>query len=129
MSSGEKWTLDTPLKVGFHPPEQCVRGRSDCRSLAQIISDGDPPRNDPGRYTFMCCGERDPATITGERKDKWRLCHRSVMDRSHTAGVDIMFNVCRYDMSHLAAVLGMGLATVIPLDEVDRPSPKEIGGG
>lgn len=104
---------DTPLKTGFHPPEQCVRGRTDCRSLTQIISTGDPADR-----TFMCLGEL--AEGCSQRGDDWCFCHRSRHDRDYIGGVDIRFFVNRRDMSHMAAVLSMGLATVIPDDEDDQ---------
>lgn len=103
---------DEPLLTGFHPPEQCVRGRTDCRSLAQIISTNDNPE----KRTFMCCGEvLNGATV--EPRDQWSFCHRSDQTRAYCGGVDIRFFVDRRDMSHMAAVLAMGLATVIPPDD------------
>lgn len=98
-----------PLKTGFHPPEQCVRGRTDCQSLSQIISTDEP-------YTFMCCGE----VLNGATPwptDKWVFCHRSRHDRPDCGGVDIRFFVDRRDMSHMAAVLSTGLAMAIPPDD------------
>lgn len=96
-----------PLKVGFHPPEQCARGRTDCQSLAQIISTEQP-------HTFVCCGE-----VLGdspEPRDQWSFCFRADQDREHCVGTDLRIFVDRRDMSHMAAVLSMGLATVIPPD-------------
>jgi hypothetical protein len=105
-----QFVRNTPLKTGFHPPEQCVRGRTDCRSLAQIIA-----APDDGDKTFMCVGEL--AEGCSEPTDKWCFCHKSRHDRNYIGGVDIRFFVDRRDMSHMAAVLAMGLATVIPPDE------------
>lgn len=97
------------LKMGFHPPLQCARGRTDCRSLAQIIAGDVPP------YTFVCCGEvLDGATP--EPRDKWAFCFRGCQTRSHCVGTDIRIFVDQRDMSHMVGVLGMGLATVIPPD-------------
>jgi hypothetical protein len=103
---------ETPLKTGFHPPEQCVRGRKDCRSLAQIISTGDDP-------TFMCVGELENGSA--QHGDNWCFCHRSRHDRDYIGGVDVRMVVNRRDMSHMAAVLSMGLAVAIPDDE-DEPA-------
>lgn len=104
---------ERPLKTGFHPPEQCVRGRTDCRSLAQIISVGTPDQR-----TFMCCGEvLDDATV--DPGDQWSFCHRSDQTRRHCGAVDVRFFVDQRDMSHMAAVLSMGLATVIPETQHD----------
>lgn len=100
---------ERPLLVGFHPPEQCVRGRTDCRSLAQIISSEEP-------YTFMCCGEV-VGGATPEPQDQWVFCHRSEQDRDYCAGNDIRMFVDRRDMSHMAAVLSMGLAMAISPDK------------
>jgi hypothetical protein len=69
----------------------------------------------------MCLGERDPETITGERLDKWRFCHRGEQRRDYQQGGEVMLNVCCYDIAHMAAVLSMGLATVTPLD--GQPGP------
>lgn len=96
------------LKVGFHPPLQCARGRGDCRSLAQIISSSGE--------TFCCVGEAAAGTSPWP-SDQWVFCHRSRTDRSGVAGVDVRFYVDRRDMSHLSAVLSLGLATVIPPDD------------
>lgn len=95
------------LQTGFHPPEQCARGRADCRSLSQIVSDG--------AVTFMCCGEVAPGA-TPWPSDRWSFCHRSRADRTEVGGVDFRIFVDRRDMSHLAAVLSMGLAVAIPTD-------------
>lgn len=101
------FTRTTPLKTGLHPPEQCARGRSDCRSLAQIISsDG---------ATFTCCGEVAPGATPFPR-DQWAFCMRGCDDRRGVVGTDVRFFVDRRDVSHMAAVLAMGLATVIPPD-------------
>jgi len=97
-----------PLKVGFHPPLQCVRERADCRSLAQIISSD--------AETFVCCGEIIGGA-TPESRDKWAFCFRGDQNRPHCVGTDIRILLDQRDMSHMAAVLGMGLATVIPPDE------------
>lgn len=98
---------EAPLKVGFHPPEQCARGRTDCRSLAQIIASSGE--------TFVCCGE--VIGHTPEPKDKWSFCFKGDQSRPYCAGTDLRIFVDRRDMSHMAAVLGMGLATVLPPDE------------
>jgi len=103
-----EWTKDTPLKTGFHPPEQCARGRSDCRSLAQIISTDDD--------TFMCCGEVAPGASPDPR-DNWSVCVKGKSDRAHCMGSDVRVFVDRRDMSHMAAVLTMGLAVAIPPDD------------
>jgi hypothetical protein len=107
----------TPLKTGFHPPEQCVRGRTDCRSLAQIIAEGEPATR-----TFMCLGElRD--RDTHPEGDDWCFCHRSRHDRDYIGAVDFRIFVNRRDMSHMAAVLSMGLATVMPDELGEVPPP------
>lgn len=102
--------VDEALLTGFHPPEQCARGRTDCRSLAQIISTND----DPEQRTFMCCGEVLNGA-TPRPQDQWVFCLRGE-DRPCSPGTDVRFFVDRRDMSHMAAVLSMGLATVIPPD-------------
>jgi hypothetical protein len=116
MNKDDGFVRATPLKTGFHPPEQCVRGRTDCRSLAQIIA-----TPDDGEMTYMCVGELAPGA-SPEPLDQWCFCHKSRHDRSYIGGVDIRFFVDRRDMSHMAAVLSMGLATVIPPDG-EAPSP------
>lgn len=98
---------ERPLLTGFHPPEQCARGRTDCQSLAQIVSTG-------GQRTFMCCGEVLNGA-TPRPQDQWVFCLRGE-DRPDGPGTDVRFFVDRRDMSHMAAVLSMGLATVIPPD-------------
>ena len=115
----EPFVKATPLKTGFHPPEQCVRGCADCRSLAQIISTGPPDER-----TFMCVGERQVPDQHPEG-DHWTFCHRSIQGREHIGHVDFRIFVNRRDMSHMAAVLSMGLATVIPCDETGEVPPQE----
>lgn len=110
MSDGS-FVKQTPLKTGFHPPEQCIRKRTDCRSLAQIISSD--------RSTFMCVGELENGCA--QKGDDWSFCHRSRHDRNYIGGVDVRMFVNRRDMSHMAAVLTMGLATVIPDNEDIEP--------
>lgn len=102
------FTRRTPLKTGFHAPEQCARGRTDCRSLAQIVSSD--------TTTFACCGEVAPGATPFPR-DQWAFCMRGTDERPGVAGTDVRFFVDRRDMSHMSAVLAMGLATVIPPDD------------
>jgi len=101
---------DEPLKVGFHPPLQCARGRTDCRSLAQLISSRDEP-------TFVCCGEVDEGK-TPVPEDRWSFCINT-MNAGHGKGYNFRAFVDRRDMSHMSAVLSMALAMVIPLDYDD----------
>lgn len=107
-----RFALDTPLKAGFHPPEQCARGRQDCRSLAQIVSSD--------AATFVCCGEVAPGATPFPR-DQWAFCLRGEQDRPGVEGTDVRFFIDRRDMSHMAAVLAMGLATVISPDAEPCP--------
>lgn len=60
------WTKTDPLKVGLHPSGQCARGRTDCRSLAQVISTEEP-------RTFACCGEVAPG-CSPVPQDQWSFC-------------------------------------------------------
>lgn len=106
------WTQQTPLQVGFHPPEQCVRGRTDCRSLHQIISSGEKP-------TFICCGEVKPG-CTPVPQDKWSFC-MGMCNGPHDHGYDLRIFIDRRDMSHMAAVLSAGLAIIMQPDEEPRP--------
>ena len=100
---------DEPLLTGFHPPEQCARGRVDCQSLAQVISTNGEPR------TFICCGEvLDNATPRAQ--DQWALCVKGY-NSDDCVGTDMRIFCDRRDLSHIAAVTAMGLAMVIPLDE------------
>jgi hypothetical protein len=103
------WTKTTPLKTGFHPCEQCARGRDDCRSLAQIVS--------TEATTFMCVGEVKPG-CSPEPRDQWALCIKGDATRDYCEATDLRIFVDRYDLSHISAVTAMGLATVIPCDEV-----------
>lgn len=110
---------DEPLKVGFHPPLQCARGRQDCRSLAQIISSSDSP-------TFICCGEvLDGATPVPQ--DQWSFC-LGMIDAPHGRGYDFRCFVDRRDMSHMSAVLSMALAMAIPPDAALRRPPEAQEG-
>ena len=100
----ETWVKDTPLKVGLHPPEQCVRGRTDCRSLQQVISSSVD--------TFICCGEVKPG-CTPEPRDKWALCVKGAQDRGYCAGTDIRIFIDEKDMANISAVLTFGLSAAI----------------
>jgi hypothetical protein len=111
------FTRQDALKVGFHAPEQCARGRSDCRSLAQIVSSD--------AATFFCCGEVAPGA-TPWPDDQWVVCVRGCNDRPGVVGTDVRFYVDRRDLSHLAAVSAMGLAAVIPVEnDAHRQSASE----
>lgn len=104
-----EWTKNTALKTGHHPPEQCARGRTDCRSLHQLLST-------EGDTTIVCCGEVKPGH-TPEPRDKWCFCVRGDHTRTHCSGTDIRIFVDQRDMSHFSAVLSAGLAMVIPCDD------------
>jgi hypothetical protein len=104
-----KWTQDTPLKTGFHPPEQCARGRTDCRSLHQLISTF-------GDHTFFCVGEVAPG-CSPEPQDKWAFCAKGDGTRDYCAETDVRFFVDQRDLSQIAAVAAAGLAIVIPPDD------------
>jgi hypothetical protein len=110
-------SFDEPLKTGFHAPEQCFRGRRDCRSLAQLLSSGDP-------ITGMCLGEVLEGA-TPDPRDKWCFCVRGMQDRDYCEGTDVRLFVDQQDMSHMAAVLSMGLAWAILPEAAagDKPSP------
>jgi hypothetical protein len=88
-----------PRREGFHPPLYCPRGRTDCRSLAQVIAEG--------HASFMCCGEND-APLRPMPQDEFTFCHRTEY------GVDVMTFHDRRDLAHMAAVLGWALAVAIP---------------
>jgi hypothetical protein len=107
--------MGASVSRGWHPPEQCVRGRKDCRSLAQVVSENEPP-------TFVCCGE-----FMGDRSDwpddAWKFCHRSLHDRDTIGGVDIEIRVDRRDIAHMAGILSMALAIVMPT-EGELPEPE-----
>lgn len=95
------WTKDGPLKVGLHPPEQCARGRLDCRSLAQVVSDDGA--------TFVCCGEVAPGR-TPDPRDKWAFCVKGDQARAHCAGTDVRIFVDRIDMVDMVGVLATGVS-------------------
>lgn len=98
-----------PLKTGWHPQEQCARGRTDCRSLLQILSTGDP-------LTIICCGEvLDGATP--EPRDQWSLCIRGDGTRSYCANTDMRIFVDRDDLSHISAVTSYARGLI---DSADR---------
>lgn len=108
-----KWVKETPLKVGLHPPEQCARGRADCRSLSQIISSD--------LTTFICCGEMAPG-CSPEPRDKWSLCVKGVQDRDYCLGTDMRIFVDEKDMANISAVLTFGLSVAIA-DSFTDPHP------
>lgn len=85
---------------GFHPPLYCPRGKTDCQSLAQIIS--------TGHASFVCCGERDSVTPRTVEQDSHRFCHKT------GEGVDVMMNHDSRDLAHIAAVYAWALAVAIP---------------
>ncbi len=76
----------------------CPRGRTDCKSLAQIISDG--------HVSFVCCGENDGSDVTVQ-EDRYRFCHKTA------EGVDVLMNHDRRDLSHIAAVYSWALAASV----------------
>lgn len=88
-------------REGFHDPIYCPRGREDCRSLAQIVSDG--------HVSFVCCGEND-GRLTLVQTDRYRFCHKTA------EGVDVLMDHDQRDMSHIAAVYGWALAAVMAPD-------------
>lgn len=91
-------------REGFHPPLYCPRFRTDCQSLAQVIS--------TGHVSFVCCGERlDKRDKRAVPQDAYRFCHKT------GEGVDVLMNHDRRDMAHIASVYTGALAVVIPCDE------------
>lgn len=99
------WTKTAPLKTGLHPPEQCARGRTDCRSLAQVISTHEP-------RTFICCGEVAPG-CTPVPQDQWSFCMGCDHDGERPIGTNIRIFIDRVDMSDMAAVLATGLSMTV----------------
>lgn len=89
------------IREGFHDPVYCPRGRTDCRSLAQIISEA--------HESFVCCGENDGSSAA-VATDRYRFCHKTAY------GVDAMMNHDQRDMAHIAAVYSWALAAVIATD-------------
>lgn len=102
------WTKDDPIKTGLHPPEQCARGRTDCRSLHQVVSTDDEPR------TFICCGEVAPGS-SPVPQDQWAFCMFNG-DQAHQGipGSNLRVFIDRVDMSDMAAVLAVGLSMTVP---------------
>ena len=90
---------------GFHPPLYCPRGRTDCQSLAQIIS--------TNHASFICCGENDGSARPVEQ-DKYTFCHKS------GGGVDLTTYMDQRDIAHFAAVLGWALAVAIPVESAPK---------
>ena len=109
------WTRATPLAVGFHPPEQCARGRSDCRSLGQVISSD--------ATTFVCCGEVAKGA-TPDPADEWAFCVRGRDDRPGVNGTDIRIFIDKMDMSHMTMVL----ATAQAIATTPAPAPQGEAG-
>lgn len=101
-----------PLKVGLHPPLQCARGRSDCRSLHQVISSN--------VETFVCCGEV-LGGATPWPGDDWSLCIYGDSNREGVSGTDIRIFVDRIDMSDIAAVMAVGLSMSVPRENNEDP--------
>lgn len=99
----DDWTKDTPLKVGLHPPEQCARGRTDCRSLHQCVSTQREPR------TFICCGEVAPG-CSPVIQDSWSFCIYGDPGREGVTGTDLRIFIDRVDMADMAAVLATGVS-------------------
>lgn len=96
------------LTRGFHPPEECARGEKNCQSLAQVIATDDVPQP-----SFICCGEI-LNNATPRPQDQLSFCHRG----DATSEVDYRIFLDRRDASHFIGVLGMALATVMPLDDL-----------
>lgn len=110
------WTKDTPLKVGLHPPEQCARGRTDCRSLAQVISSQEP-------RTFICCGEVAPGA-TPVPQDQWSFCMGCDEGGTRAVGTDMRIFIDRVDMSDMAYVLATGLSMTVQRQCTCHPDDK-----
>lgn len=100
-------------REGFKPPLYCPRTRTDCQSVAQIIS--------VGHVSFICCGERldDPAARS-VFSDSMRYCHKTA------DGVDLSLTHDRRDMAHIAAVYSMALAVVMPEDPGYEPPRADV---
>lgn len=98
---------------GFHDPLYCPRGRTDCKSLAQIISQE--------HRSFVCCGENDGSSASVPT-DKYRMCHKT------EEGVDVMMNHDQRDLSHMAAVYSWALAAVIAVD-AGHSAPRTLHSG
>lgn len=86
-----------PNFEGSFIPEYCPRGRTDCKALSQIISQG--------HASFLCCGENDGTTRT-VGQDKYRMCVKSSEDN------DIMTDCDKRDLMHEASVI-MGALAII----------------
>lgn len=99
------WTRDEPLKVGLHPPEQCARGRTDCRSLAQVVSTHEP-------RTFICCGEVAPG-CSPVPQDKWSFCMGCHQEGERPIGTNIRVFIDRVDMADMASVLATGMSMTV----------------
>jgi hypothetical protein len=93
--------MDDQRREGFHDPLYCPRSRNDCKSLAQIISEG--------HRSFVCCGEND-GSAANVPTDYYRFCHKT------GDGVDVMMNHDQRDLAHMAAVYSWALATVIAVE-------------
>ena len=88
---------NNPDFEGSFIPEYCPRGRTDCKALSQIISQG--------HASFLCCGENDGTTRTVEQ-DKYRMCVKSSENN------DIMTDCDKRDLMHEASVI-MGALAII----------------
>ena len=89
--------MTDPTYEGSFIPEYCPRGRTDCKALSQIISEG--------HASFLCCGENDGTARTVEQ-DKYRMCIKSSEDN------DIMTDCDKRDLIHEASVI-MGALAII----------------
>jgi len=91
----------TASREGFFEPKYCPRGRTDCKSLAQIIA--------VNHASYMCCGERqEPPEARALPQDAYRFCLKS------EEGVDVMINQDERDLAHIAAVYAWATAATIP---------------
>jgi len=87
-----------------------MRGRKDCRPIANIVSDEEP-------LTFICCGENDGKTREYQQ-DKYRIC---IKDRcSYGTRQDVDKRDIIDEMSVLAQALSVIENTELNTESTDR---------
>lgn len=82
---------------GVFTANYCPRGRADCKSFSQLISQE--------HASFICCGENN-GDSRKVNQDKFRLCIKS------SESVDSMQDCDKRDLMHQASVV-MGALAVI----------------
>lgn len=85
----------------LYRPDKCMRERTDCNPLANIVSD--PEFGEP--QTFICCGENSPSCRSVEQ-DEYTLCIKS------NEGVDDRRNLDKRDIIDQISVMAQSLSMI-----------------